>query len=92
MKKNHIILAIVVLTIVCTLTACGEAWKRQVKSFESNYGGGLDRTITVYDYNGNELRTWSGKFDISEDTDVVSFDLDGKRIVIKGGITIIEEN
>ena len=46
-------------------------------------GGGIDRTVTLYDYQSDELGSWSGKFDISEDDNEIFFDdADGKRVVI----------
>ena len=67
--------------------------QRTLKSVSSDFGGGLDRTVTVYDYNGNEIRSWTGKFDVSESENEVYFDDEnGKRIIIHGGIVINEEN
>lgn len=55
--------------------------------------GGIDRTLVVYDYNGDILKEYSGKMDIrvSPSNDKVLFDLDGKRHIIRGGIVIIDE-
>ena len=94
MKKIIIALAAMLL-----LTGCGEGWKRTVKDFQSNYGGGIYRTVTVYDYEGDTLRTWTGKFDVQFDTSgagQVLFDrIDStghrKRVVVQGGIVINEE-
>lgn len=69
------------------------SFQRTMKSMWSNYGGGIDRTVTVYDYNGNELRQYSGKFDIQEsDTTVFFDDENGRRIKIYNAIVISEEN
>ena len=68
--------------------------QRALKSINSEYFGGLDRTVTVYDYDGNEITSYTGKIDI-EDTETggkVKFDLDGKRTIIYGGIVIVQEN
>ena len=47
----------------------------------------------MYDYSGNEIRSWTGKFDVSESENEVYFDNeDGKRVIIHGGIVINEEN
>lgn len=49
--------------------------------------------VTLYDYNGEEIRHWSGKFDVSESENEVYFDdQNGKRIIIHGGIIVNEEN
>ena len=64
-----------------------------MKSIGSNWTGGLNRTVTVYDYNGQEIKSWTGKFDVTEDDNEVYFDDEnGKRVIIQGGIVINEEN
>ena len=66
---------------------------RSFKSLSSDIGGGLNRTVTVYDYNGGKIKSWTGKFDVSESENEVSFDdSDGKRVIIQGGIVVNEEN
>ena len=52
------------------------------------------RTVTVYDYNGQEIESWSGRFDIYQKnpTNSVYFDTEeGKRVYINGGIIICED-
>lgn len=65
--------------------------RRFSKGVESNLTGGLERIVTLYDYNGNVVKQWHGKIDMSEATDETDFIVDGKRIIIHGGITVIEE-
>lgn len=86
-------MAIFVLFVgVISLNGCASC-SRSMKSFGSDISGGLDRTVTVYDYNGNVLGEWSGKFDISEDDNEIYFDDEnGKRVIIQNGIVICEEN
>lgn len=92
MKKwKKVILAVGVVVVLGT-AGCTAQMERSKKSFSSNFGGGLDRTVTVYDYNGNAIKSWSGKFDVSDSEDEVYFDLDDKRVIIHGGIVIDEEN
>ena len=53
------------------------------------------RTVTVYDYNGQEIESWSGTFDVylKKPTNSVYFDTEeGKRVFINGGIIICEDN
>lgn len=53
----------------------------------------MNRTVTLYDYNGKEIKKWTGKFDVSEDNNEVYFDNEqGKRVIIQGGIIVNEEN
>lgn len=90
MKKKLIIAAAV--TACVSITGCTASFDREVKSFSSNWNGGLNRTVTVYDYNGGKIKSWSGKFDVSESENEVYFDdSDGKRVIIHGGIVVNEE-
>mgnify|MGYP001528321103 CR=1 FL=1 len=78
----------VLITIILVsgfLSGCS-SWSRMGKSISSDMKGGLNRTVTLYDYNGEEIRHWSGKFDVYFD------DQNGKRIIIHGGIIVNEEN
>ena len=70
---------------------CTGSQQRGLKSFKANVAGGLDRTVTLYDYNGKQIRQWNGKIDISESQVETDFLVDGKKVVIHGGITVIEE-
>lgn len=93
MKKKiaRSILALSLIVVTSTLTGCAGC-SRSMKSFKSDISGGLNRTVTVYDYNGNEMKSWSGKFDISQSENEVFFDdTNGKRVIIHGGIVISEE-
>lgn len=86
------VIVFVVIVGVVALLGTSTA-QRTLKSVSSDFGGGLDRMVTVYDYNGNEIRSWTGKFDVSESENEVYFDNeDGKRVIIHGGIVINEEN
>lgn len=87
---------IICFTLLCiitvSLTGCAscQRWRKSVVSEVTN---GIDRTVTVYDYNGNVLKSYTGKFDVTESESEVYFDdEDGKRIIIHGGIIINEEN
>lgn len=86
-----VILALIALAVM-SLTGCSSC-SRMGKSFSSDISGGLDRTVTAYDYNGKKLGEWSGKFDISEDDNEIFFDdANGKRVIIQNAIVIAEEN
>lgn len=84
---------VIIIIAIILIASNGAGFQRTLKSVRSNYGGGLDRTITVYDYNGNEIKSWSGKFDVQESETRVFFDDEnGKRVIIYNGIVINEEN
>ncbi|MEK5100363.1 DUF5052 family protein [Bacillus sp. FSL W8-0848] len=92
MKKA--IATIVVLLLVAIITGCqSESWDRTAKDIESEHNG-LNRTATVYDQNGNKIKTYKGKFDVEVNDygNKVKFDLDGKRIIINNAVVIVEEN
>lgn len=88
-----IIIIIVVLVIgLLALTFSGAGFQRTIKSWRSNYTGGLYRIVSVYDYNGNLLREYGpAMIDISESENETFFDYNGQRIVIHNAIVIVEE-
>ena len=91
MKKLAILIT---LCSALLFTGC-ESCSRNMKSFRSNVGGGLNRTISVYDYIGQLIKSWTGKFDVAENPNknqVYFDDQNGKRVIIDGGIIINEEN
>ena len=89
MKKALIAAVITVLAI--TVTGCTGSQERGIKNIKSNWTGGLNRTITLYDYNGKAVRTWEGKIDMSESVNETDFIVNGKRVIIHGGIVVAEE-
>lgn len=89
--KTKKILAVVSATVLITFSGC-ESLQRGIKDKTSDFTGGLNRTITVYDYNGNVIRQYEGKCDIEENENKVLFDMDGKRTIIYNAIVIAQEN
>lgn len=92
-----LILVITVILILAMLfgfmwyyknTASGQ---RALKTQESNFTGGLNRVVEVYSYDGELIKSWEGEFDVSENDQEVYFDIDGRRVIIQGGIIINEE-
>ena len=77
MKKKIIAMILVLITIL-SLTGCA-SMQRDMKTISSDWGGGLNRTVTVYDYNGNPIQSWTGKIDISE------------RVTTKPGLILTEK-
>lgn len=91
MKKNKTILKFVLVMLLClSLSGCASC-DRGWKTIGSDLGGGLYRTVKVYDYNGNLLAEYEGKIDIEEAESKVFFDINGKRIIIYNAIVITEE-
>lgn len=93
MRKN--VKRIVLISVICISGLLGgcSSCSRIGKSISSDMGGGLNRTVTLYGYNGGEIKSWSGKFDVSESENEVYFDdQNGKRVILHGGIVVNEEN
>lgn len=89
---KKIIVGVLTIGIIFFLCGCGESWERTKKDWDSNYNGGLKRSISVYSYDGNLLKTYEGKCDIEEnDSNKVLFDIDGKRVIIYNAVVIAEE-
>ncbi|MGN7454277.1 hypothetical protein ACTHPH_05625 [Paenibacillus pasadenensis] len=98
-KRGRWIWLAVTLALLVAIGGC-TAWyfstengSRQLKTWKSNNAGGLERTVKVYDQNGNLLQQYEGRIDI-QDTEYgnkVLFDLNGKRIVIYNATVIVEE-
>ena len=82
------LIAIVVLCISLSQTA---SCSRTIKSVQSDFSGGMERTVTVYDYNGEVIAEYEGLIDIEYEDGRVLFDMDGKRTNIVGGIVIVQE-
>lgn len=85
------ILAVVAIVATFGLSGCSSC-SRSVKSISSDIGGGLDRTVTLYDNTGKEIKSWHGKIDLDSNDQEVFFDLNGKRVIIQGGIVVSEED
>lgn len=75
----------------CTQT---EEGKRAYKTQQSNFGGGIERKVTVYDVEGDVIAEYRGKFDVEYDNDRILFDDEnGMRHIIyyPTGNVIIDE-
>ena len=75
-----------------------ESGKRAIKDMESEMNNGINRTVSVYDVNGELIKEYKGKFDVDtgscETAPYIVFDDEnGKRHIIyytTGTITIDE--
>ena len=91
MKKRIIAATFICMLLIGSLCGCA-GFQRGMKSIGSNIAGGLNRTVTVYSYDGKKLGEWSGKFDVSSSEQETFFDIDGKRVILQNGIIINEEH
>ena len=94
MKKFLIVIGVIaaIAALISSVFFSSEKYKRQFKSLKSNYLGGIDRCVTAYSLSGSEIKKWCGSFDMQESESQVFFDLKGKRVIIRGGVIISEEN
>jgi hypothetical protein len=96
MKKIKIFALISLIIMTLSLCSCSESCARSCKDFNSNYNGGLHRTVRVYDFEGDLVAEYEGKFDIETDNEtyVLWDDEMGKRHIIYYSTfnIIIDEN
>lgn len=98
-------LGIAGVILVLTVAACilffwyrsnSASGQRALKDQESDLNGGISRTVSVYDINGNLIQQYSGKFDIETDREsyILFDDEDGARHIIyyTTGTIIVDEN
>lgn len=94
-NKRRIALAIAITALCVFMCSCA-SWERAFKDVESDFGGGLPRTVSVYDLNGNLVKAYTGKFDIETDNEtyILWDDEMGKRHIIYFSTfnVIIDEN
>ena len=91
-KKRIIAISAAFIILTATLTGCSSELSRDLKTIESNFSGGLNRTVTVYDNHGNVIKEYSGKIDVETNENKVLFDLNGKRTIIYNATVIVQEN
>lgn len=92
-KRTLMIGGAIAAIIILVIVANTASFQRTIKSFTSDFTGGIPRVVSVYDQSGNLLRTYEGIIDVQENSygNKVLFDLDGKRYVIYNAIVIAEE-
>ena len=89
-----IIIVVIIGGIICWWLFGTQAGSRSLKTLRSNVSG-MERTVTVYDINGNVIKSYTGKFDIEYDSSRILFDdEEGKRHIIyyTTGTVVIDEN
>lgn len=103
-KRKIVTIVIEVIVMAALIVGCGvyntrtESGKRSVKTWKSETSGGIDRTVTVYDINGQEVARYAGRFDVEESSQEgvvkIKFDCNGKRHIVyaQTGTVLIDEN
>ena len=99
-KRGRIITTLICTMLVCATVGVGFFYantaigRRALKSQKSNFNNGIQRTVRVYDVEGDIIEEYEGKFDIEYDSDRILFDDEhGKRHIIyyTTGTVIIDE-
>lgn len=102
-EKNTWIIGMSITFVLLTLLSglfiwyrsTSESGRRAMKDQQSNLNGGINRTVSVYDINGNLIKEYTGKFDIEKDRNsyILFDDENGNRHVIyyTTGTIIIDE-
>lgn len=84
------LIMICVITILVSGASCSSC-DRLGKSIDSNVNGGLNRTVTVYDYTGNVIAKYKGRIDVQVNESKVLFDMDGKRYIYYNAVVEVIE-
>lgn len=77
-------LVVLLFAIIAMVTGCSgcASCSRSCVDIQSDFNGGLDRTVTVYTANGDIIATYKGKIDLdSNEGGYVKFDFNGKRYI-----------
>jgi predicted small secreted protein len=85
---------IIGMLLICSVAISGcSSLQRAGKNIASDFGGGLERKLTVYNQSGQPIKEYQGKFDVqaNEYGNKVLFDMNGKRIIIYNATVIVEE-
>jgi hypothetical protein len=78
MKKMWFVFIIVTILFA----SCTVSQQREFKTLQSNWSGGLDRILVVYNLDGSVHAKYEGKIDVQySDGGKVLFDFEGKRYI-----------
>lgn len=89
MKRISIAIVIAIIVLIGLFT--NMKWKRNIKNFKAETVG-LNRVVSVYDYNGGLIRQWEGRILVDGNGERTKLTTsDAKTFIIDGGIVIIEE-
>lgn len=94
-KKVGLIVAVVLIVlflIVIGIFFFRSSTQRTIKDIQSEYTGGLNRTLNVYSYDGKKIASYEGKIDIAENlSGTVKFQLKGKRYIYYNALVEVIE-
>jgi len=83
---------IVLLFLMVNFMGCTPGCQKSLKHQKSKWIG-LNRIITLYNYEGEQMKQWNGNCQIEKEGDgnIISFILNKKEVKIIGGIVVVEE-
>lgn len=88
--KRTLFLSLALCLLVALLAGCTEDQRKNLKHMKSGLIG-LKRVVTLYNCNGDPIRTWRGRFKVEIAGGVATFiDDDGREIKL-AGTYVIEE-
>lgn len=94
-KKVGLIVAgvlVALLILVAVVFFARSSTQRSIKDFQSEYTGGLNRTLNVYSYDGKKIASYEGRIDIAENNSgTVKFQLKGKRYIYYNALVEVIE-
>ena len=94
-KKIGLMIAgilVALLVIVAVIYFSRSSTQRSLKDFQSEYAGGLNRTVNVYSYDGKKIASYDGKIDVAENSNgTVKFELKGKRYIYYNALVEVIE-
>ncbi|MDG0860382.1 DUF5052 domain-containing protein [Staphylococcus equorum] len=93
-KTTKGIIASLALVSVVGFTAGCESFERAKKDFKSEHSGGLERTVQIINNQGDVVKEYNGKFDVTADENRIKFIKDNKSYLIytaKTDTVIVEE-
>lgn len=92
--KRKLSAVLIAASLMLVLSGCGQSWERTKKDLKSEYGGGLERSVEVIGIDGEVIKKYEGKFDVSADENKVKFIYDNKVVILyrsQTDIIVVEE-
>lgn len=100
--KVYGLISIIICLILISVIVGFQIWyysntadgNRALKTQESRLNNGIERTVIVYDVNGQVIQKYEGKFDVTYDDNRILFDDEnGKRhtVYYSTGTVVIDE-
>lgn len=92
MRKRTVVMVFILAALGMALTAsgCTKGCQQKVSHVKSSLIG-LDRTITLYAYDGSIIKSWDGRFQVETGGSSARFIYEGRAVYISGTFVIEEK-